>query len=241
MDEIKRPDGELARRPLYFFWIVDCSGSMYGEKIGILNNTVHECLPAMKDKADRINAQLLIRTLKFATGARWTTSSPVPIEAFVWDDLDAGGITDIGKAFELLAGQLSIPPMPTQALPPVLVLLTDGHPTDNYTKAYEALAELPWFKKSVRIGVSIGRDADEILLREFTGNPEYVLQANNTEDLAKAIKWTSTAPFLGCPPYTGVKKHQDNHDDSVDHDNDDIIPLLPDIPVGKPVDLSSFW
>lgn len=29
---IKRPGGPLVARPLYFFWIVDCSGSMYGEK-----------------------------------------------------------------------------------------------------------------------------------------------------------------------------------------------------------------
>ena len=38
--EIKRPGGEIAKRPLHFFWIVDCSGSMYGEKIQTVNNTI---------------------------------------------------------------------------------------------------------------------------------------------------------------------------------------------------------
>ena len=37
-EKMKRPGGELASRPLHFFWIVDCSGSMYGEKIGTVNH-----------------------------------------------------------------------------------------------------------------------------------------------------------------------------------------------------------
>ena len=28
-----RPGGELAKRPLQFIWLVDCSGSMRGKKI----------------------------------------------------------------------------------------------------------------------------------------------------------------------------------------------------------------
>lgn len=38
------------------------------------------------------------------------TPDPVNIEDFAWNDLDAGGVTDLGKAFELLAAQLTIPP-----------------------------------------------------------------------------------------------------------------------------------
>ena len=37
-EALKRPGGELARRPLHFFWVVDCSGSMYGEKIGTVSD-----------------------------------------------------------------------------------------------------------------------------------------------------------------------------------------------------------
>ena len=37
-EALKRPGGELASRPLHFFWVVDCSGSMYGEKIGTVSD-----------------------------------------------------------------------------------------------------------------------------------------------------------------------------------------------------------
>ncbi len=200
-EPLKRPGGELTSRPLHFIWIVDCSGSMAGEKIGAVNHAIQSTVPEMADAArNNPNAQLLVRTLKFATGASWVTANPVKIEDFAWDDLQAGGVTDMGKAFELLAAQLTIPPMTDRALPPVLVLLSDGQPTDNYKKTLDSLLQLPWGKKSVRIAVAIGQDADSDVLEQFTGNSELVLQANNPQALVRMIKWASTAASLVSAP-----------------------------------------
>lgn len=201
MQELQRPGGELATRPIHFFWVVDCSGSMYGEKIGIVNNTIQECIPEMRSAADNNpNAQLLIRALQFSSGASWITSGPVSIEDYGWEDMDASGLTELGKAFDLLAAQLSIPPMPERALPPVIVLLSDGQPTDDYKRSMENLKKLPWFRKAVKIAISIGQDADDEVLIEFTGNKELVLQANNAAALAKMIKWASTTASMVSAP-----------------------------------------
>ena len=148
----------------------------------------------MVDEAeDNPNAQLMIRTLKFSTGASWVTENPVKVEDYVWEDLDAAGVTDLGKAFELLTAQLSVEQMGERALPPVVVLLSDGQPTDDYKKALDKFQKLPWAKKAVKIAISIGQDADDDVLLEFAGNRELVLQANNAKMLAKMIKWASTA------------------------------------------------
>ena len=50
-EQLKRPGGELASRPLHFFWLVDCSGSMYGEKIGTVNHAIQSTIPEMADAA----------------------------------------------------------------------------------------------------------------------------------------------------------------------------------------------
>ena len=183
-EALKRPGGELASRPLHFFWVVDCSGSMYGEKIGTVNHAIQSTIPEMVDAAkDNPNAQLLVRTLKFSTGATWVTPTPVNVEDFAWDDLDAGGVTDLGKAFEMLAAQL----------------------TDDYKSALDRLLHLPWGKKAVRIAISIGQDADDDVLQQFTGNSELVLQANNPQALVKMIKWASTAASLVSAPASRPK------------------------------------
>ena len=242
-EALKRPGGELASRPLHFFWIVDCSGSMYGEKIGTVNHAIQSTIPEMVDAAkNNPNAQLLVRTLKFATGASWITSNPVNVEDFAWDDLDAGGVTDLGQAFDLLAAQLTIPPMTDRALPPVLVLLSDGQPTDDFKKSLDKLLHLPWGKKSVRIAISIGQDADDDILQQFTGNRELVLQANNPEALVKMIKWASTAASQVSAPASRPKEAQEAS--SSDGTSDTNAPLVLDmnnIPDPSNVGANDVW
>lgn len=192
-DKLKIPGGALANRPLHFFWMVDCSSSMAGDRIGAVNHAIQECIEPMREEAaGNPNAQLYIHTLKFASGASWVTAEPVPIEEFAWEDVEANGITDMGKAFELLAGQLSMPPMPARALPPVIVLLTDGNPTDDWKRPLEKLLKMPWGKKAVKVAIAIGKDAKRSVLEAFTGNPEAVLDAGNPEVLTHFIKWAST-------------------------------------------------
>ena len=198
---LKRPGGELATRPRHCIWTVDCSASMSGEKISTVNHAIQSTIPDMRaESAQNPNARLLVRTLKFSSGASWVTANPVPIEEFAWDDLEASGLTDMGKAFECLAAQFTIPPMSERALPPVIVLLSDGHPTDSYKKELDKLLALPWGRKAVRIAISIGKDADDGVLEEFTGNRELVLQANNVKTLVKMIKWASTLAGMVSSP-----------------------------------------
>ncbi len=192
---MRRPGGELATRPLHFIWIADCSGSMSQDgKIQSLNTAIREAIPHMQKVADENpNAQVLVRAIKFSNGAQWHISQPTPVADFRWADLEAEGVTDMGKAFSMVAEQLKIPPMTERALPPVLVLISDGQPTDDYQKGLQELLDQPWGKKAVRIAIAIGADADLDVLQKFIGNPEITpLQANNPEALVKYIRWVST-------------------------------------------------
>ncbi|MGC9520549.1 MAG: vWA domain-containing protein [Anaerolineae bacterium] len=192
----KRPGGELATRPLHFIWIADCSGSMKTDgKIQALNVAIREAIPHMQKVAsENPNAQVLVRAIKFSNGAQWHISQPTPVEDFKWEDLKADGVTDMGKALSMVAEQLKIPPMTDRALPPVLVLISDGQPTDSFEKGLKELMDQPWGKKAVRIAIAIGSDADYDVLQKFIGHVEIKpLQANNPEALVNYIKWVSTA------------------------------------------------
>jgi uncharacterized protein YegL len=165
-----------------------------GGKIEALNNAIDESVPAMRNAADENpNAQLLVRVIRFSNGAQWHIGQPTPVETFQWQTLTADGVTDLGKALSEVAEQLSVDKMPSRALPPVLVLLSDGQPTDDYKAGLQKLLAQPWGKKAVRIAIAIGQDADLDCLQEFIGNPEFKpLQANNAERLTQLIKWSST-------------------------------------------------
>lgn len=187
---------KISNRPLHFIWICDCSGSMsVNGKIQALNNAIRSTIPLMKETASQNpHAQVMVRALTFSDGAQWHIAQPTPVETFEWQDLSADGLTDMGKALAMVAEQLKMPPMENRALPPVLVLLSDGQPTDDFNSGLNNLLELPWGKKAVRIGISIGQDADDEVLQKFIGHSELKpLQANNAEQLRDRIKWVSTA------------------------------------------------
>jgi len=200
LDEILPKPGPrdgLAGRPLHFFFIADCSGSMHADgKIQALNQAIREALPHMKKAAeDNPQAQVLVRAVRFSSGASWHVAAPTPIADFTWTDLTAGGVTDLGKALKLVAEELRIPPMSQRALPPVIILITDGEPTDDWAGGVKALMDQPWGRKAVRLAIAIGDDANPEILQKFIGMPSSELkplQANNPECLVQYIKWAST-------------------------------------------------
>ena len=77
-------------------------------------------------------------------------------------------------------------------IPPLVVLLSDGEPTDEYEAPLAALDSLPWGKKAQRYAIAIGQDADLEVLQEFTRDPQKVLPAANSQQLATLIQWAST-------------------------------------------------
>jgi hypothetical protein len=86
-----RPGAALASRPLHFIWIVGCSGSMAANgKIQALNTAIREAIPHMQQVAvDNPNANVLVRAIKFSSGAQWHISQPTSVAEFKWTDLTA--------------------------------------------------------------------------------------------------------------------------------------------------------
>jgi uncharacterized protein YegL len=191
-----RPGGEIASRPLHFILLCDGSGSMQlNGKIEALNAAIRESIPNMRSVAsENVHAQILVRAIKFADTAEWHIGTPVKIEDFTWSDLAADGLTAMGAALSMVADELKMGVMHERGLPPVLVLITDGEPTDDFRAGLVKLLDQPWGKKSVRVAIAIGEDARLSVLEEFIANPEIKpLVAHNADQLFRYIRWASTA------------------------------------------------
>src|ERR1700744_1502230 len=191
-----RPGGEYAGRPLHVIWLLDCSGSMaISGKIEALNNAIREVVPAMRKAAEgNPEVQFYVRVIRFSSGATWHIAQPTLLSDFKWVDLHAEGETDLGQAFALLTEEMSNMPADARMLPPQIVLISDGKPTDDWKGALQALLNVPWGRRAVRQAIAIGQDADQETLRKFVDNPERpVLRVDNAEQMARYFRDVSTA------------------------------------------------
>lgn len=188
-----RPGALTGRRALHFFLLMDCSGSMAADgKMQALNTAVREMLPHLESvSAQNPHAQLLVRAIAFSTGSRWHVTEPTEPGELRWQDLSAGGYTDLGAALRLLAPELNVPPMPRRALPPAILLVSDGLSTDDGDAGLEALLATPWGAQAVRTSVAIGRDADLDGLRRFMSTDDEPLSASNPQELVRCLRWAS--------------------------------------------------
>ena len=92
------PDVRLASRPLHFFYLCDCSGSMQAEgRMQSLNQAIRQSLPGMAEVArQNPEARVLVRAVRFADRAGWHIATPTPVEQVRWwvEDPETGNPTD---------------------------------------------------------------------------------------------------------------------------------------------------
>ena len=186
------PGAKIANRPLHFFWLVDTSYSMDGDKIQSLNQAIKDTIPVMQDESDNYpEVRLMVRVIKFSNHAEWLIADPVEIHDFEWNDLSVDGMTAMGEALELVADAFS-KMKKERAIPPVVALITDGYATDDFMSGLDKLNKEPWGKKCIRIAIGVGENVEEDELKTFVGERGQYIPVRNTSQLIAAIKWVST-------------------------------------------------
>ena len=186
---------KIARRTMVLFFVVDTSGSMMGEKIGSVNDAIRETVADLKDlSSGNPDAAIKIAAMQFDTDVNWLYPQPIDSEDFQWNDLQAGGLTSLGSALKELNQKLSKAQFLQEAagsFAPVIILLSDGGPTDAYKDALEEIKKNNWFKHAIKIAIAIGNDADKNVLTDFTGNSESVVEVHNRAMLKAFIRFVS--------------------------------------------------
>ena len=182
---------EPAKKSMTIFFLIDVSGSMKGTKIGSLNGTMEELLPSLIGVGEA-STDVKIAIMKFSTDVEWVTPEPVRIEEYqYWNRLEAEGLTFMGDAFLELSKKLSRSSFlnsPSISFAPVIFLLSDGSPNDDWKKGLETLKKNKWFQHGLKIALGIGSKVNMDVLRAFTGNDELAVQAKNADQLRELIK-----------------------------------------------------
>lgn len=93
---------------------------------------------------------------------------------------------------------------------PVIILLSDGVPTDHPEHALEKLKSNNWYKAATKIAIAIGDDCVKSTLINFTGNEEGVLTVHNIDELKKLIQMVSVTASRVNSKTTSIGKDAPN-------------------------------
>lgn len=190
------PDSSTTDSPLQLIWLLDFSSSMRAEgKPRSLGFAVDEFADSVRrnlggDGSAALGTACVVSVLGFSAGVSWVCEE-VPLDAFAWSqDWISGPIppaTDLGAAFRAVARRLDGPRATRPGPAPVLVLASDGQPTDDWIGGLRALNAVPWGRCSVRVGLRIGEDAQNTVLASFAGPGALCESANVADTMLSAL------------------------------------------------------
>ena len=187
----------IAKQKLHVMMIVDTSRSMQGERIGQVNTAIADIHKYLIDlQSENSNVDFYMSIMTFANKAEFLDGyKGVNVNDMTPPTLKAIGYSNLHCAYEELAPLLHKESnggmMPDfGGIAPIILLLTDGHPTKATEKQLAELKKLPWFRASIRYGIAIElNDARTMrVLTDFTEDPDCVVECIEAATLAKIIQ-----------------------------------------------------
>ena len=187
----------IAKQKLHVIMIVDTSRSMQGDRIGQVNSAIADIHKYLVDlQSENTNVDFYVSIMTFANGASFLPGyKGVNVNNMTPPNLKAIGYSNLHCAYEELEPMLHKESnggmMPDfGGVAPIILLLTDGHPTKSTEKELEKLKKLPWFRASLRYGIAIElRDEKTMrVLTDFTDDKDCVIECMDTTMLAKIIQ-----------------------------------------------------
>lgn len=194
---------EVARKVLPVIYVLDTSGSMMGERIARVNEAMNETMEVLRDvSAHNPDAEIKVGVMKFSSNAQWVTNGLVFLDDFFWNNLEAGGLTEVATMLTELNNKLSRSEFlvsDTGFCVPVIMFMSDGEPTDPgvWEKKLEQIKkENKWFKHATKIAIAVGDDADKECLARLVGNSEAVVSVEDPATLKALIKVASVTASM---------------------------------------------
>jgi uncharacterized protein YegL len=160
-----------------------------------LNTAMRDMIKSFHEPADR-NSVIKMMVVRFCNEGADVHTMYQKATNVVWDDLIPSGGTPMGGAFTLVKEQLEDKTVfLSNEYRPMLILASDGQPTDEWKQALEALNNSERAMKADRFALAIGMDADLEVLKEFVKKAKsaedaqhLILRANEAGEIKKAFK-----------------------------------------------------
>lgn len=191
-------EDRIAKERLNVILLIDASKSMGGKRIKQVNEAIFDIKSYLCNLQDENpNVDFYITLIPFSTNASfYNNEKMINVNNFNYDGIKIGGWSNLHLAYEKL-GEILKKESHGGVMPdfggvaPIILLLTDGHPTNMaYDEFLKAIENSPWYKASLRYGIAIELDDERTtnVLRDFVGKNGDVIKCYDSSMLKNIIK-----------------------------------------------------
>ncbi|MCD7826408.1 MAG: VWA domain-containing protein [Clostridiaceae bacterium] len=179
-----------AARKLPVVLLLDVSGSMAGEKIDTLYDSVVEMVNSFVEQ--EIKETIIdVSIITFGNSVELHTpyTSVKELQKNGIGKFYASGMTPMGMALTMAKDMIEDKDAtPRGNYKPAVVLVSDGQPNDSWERPLDSFIRSGRSAKCQRFAIAIGNDADRSVLERFTGDSAAVLFAEDASDLVECFK-----------------------------------------------------
>ena len=195
----------ISKEKLNIILLIDSSKSMQGNRIKQVDAAIKDIKDYLIDlESENSNVDFFITIITFSTeSSLYNNSLSTKITKFSYEGIKCGGYSNLHLAYDKL-GEIMKKESKGGIMSdfggaaPIVLLLTDGHPTGNkYKESFEKIKDIPWFKVALRYGIAIGLDdkkTTEVLSNFVSNNGEVVMcyEESILKDIIKIIVLTAS-------------------------------------------------
>ena len=157
-------------------------------RIQVLNQAVTEMIASFA-KEEQLEHEFLVSVVTFGASVN-IHLPPTKASRVDWTTLSAAGETPLGEAIatakKLIEDKETTP---SRAYRPVVVLVSDGRPTDRWEANLDSFVGTGRSTKCDRIALAIGAGTDEAMLQQFiAGTPNPLFHAADAKQILEAFQ-----------------------------------------------------
>lgn len=180
------PDTSPTHARVRVLFLIDASASMAeGHRLEAIDRFLADMRSRLAGSARaNLGERIEIQAIRFADGAEWHVRQPTLITALDWPPVPPGGGPSLGAALTLAATVFTDSSAPDTLH--IVVLITDGLPTDDFATGVADFNAAVSDKKFVRVAVAID-GCDIEVLKRFVGGPEPIYVASDGAGLKDAL------------------------------------------------------
>ncbi|MGL4862094.1 MAG: vWA domain-containing protein [Cetobacterium sp.] len=199
------------KQVLPVIFLIDNSGSMDGY-MSYLNDSVNIMLNTLKNQ-EALRAEINVAFITFGTKAELFTplSSIYKISEVKFQ---ANGLTPLGGALKIAKNLIEDREViASNSFRPMIILLSDGYPTDDYEVNFNDFINQGRSQKCERISLGIGDSYDNEMLKKFSteGQVFEAKDASKLIDFFKFITMTLKDKSISLNPNRTPMTHLENY------------------------------